>query len=53
MQLEMGMSIKRYFPPIGTAGLDRFSVSGYKRLPAPPPRIRQIIFIMAGVVFSV
>ena len=28
MQLEIGMSIRRYLPPIGTAGLLRDLVSG-------------------------
>ena len=28
MQLEMGMSMSRYLPPMGTAGLERFSVRG-------------------------
>src|ERR1700744_3209295 len=27
----------RYFPPSGTAGLDRTFVNGNKRVPAPPP----------------
>src|SRR5947209_5385219 len=40
MQLLMGMSISRYFPAIGTAGLLRSIVSGYSRVPLPPPRIR-------------
>src|SRR5262245_39835881 len=39
MQLETGISIKRYLPPSGTAGLARRPVSGYKRWPAPPPSI--------------
>src|SRR6476660_3211580 len=39
MQLLMGMSTSRYFPPNGTAGLDRFLVSGNRRVPAPPPMI--------------
>jgi hypothetical protein len=38
-QLDMGTSIRRYAPPIGTAGFARDFVSGYKRVPAPPPRI--------------
>src|SRR4051794_34246775 len=36
-QLEMGISTKRYLPAIGTAGLERLAVKGYKRVPAPPP----------------
>jgi hypothetical protein len=35
----MGMSINRYFPAMGTAGLARILVKGYRRLPAPPPRM--------------
>jgi len=44
-QLEMGMSINRNLPPIGTAGLERSLVNGYKREPTPPPRIRPSILI--------
>src|SRR5208282_5604256 len=36
MQLLRGMSISRYMPPKGTAGLDRSSVSGISRVPLPP-----------------
>jgi hypothetical protein len=43
-QLEIGISIKRYFAPTGTAGFDRCSVKGYKRDPAPPPNIKATIF---------
>src|ERR1700680_932657 len=32
------MSIIRYWPPIGTAGLDRCCVNGNSRCPCPPPR---------------
>jgi hypothetical protein len=35
----MGISTNRYFPAIGTAGFEREAVRGYKRLPAPPPKI--------------
>src|SRR5262249_8952341 len=42
MQLETGMSINRYFPAIGTAGLLRALVSGNKRVPRPPPRIKEM-----------
>src|SRR6058998_2208564 len=38
-QLLIDTSISRYFPPSGTAGLDRSFVSGKSRLPAPPARI--------------
>src|SRR5438874_7136801 len=37
MQLEIGISTSRYFPPSGTAGFERSLVSGNKRVPAPPP----------------
>src|SRR5688572_26791555 len=40
MQLEMGMSMSRYLPATGTAGLDRDRVSGNSREPRPPPRMR-------------
>src|SRR4051812_2617692 len=43
MQLEIGMSIRRYLPAIGTAGLLRDLVSGNRRVPRPPPRIRLMI----------
>ena len=39
-QLLMGMSMRRYLPPIGTAGFERCSVSGNSRVPWPPPRMR-------------
>ena len=39
MQLLIGTSIRRYAPPIGTAGFARCLVRGYNLLPAPPPRI--------------
>ena len=39
MQLDMGTSMRRYTPPIGTAGFARDSVKGNRRDPAPPPRI--------------
>src|ERR1044072_6942649 len=38
-QLLIGMSMSRYCPPIGTAGLDRWNVSGNRRDPCPPPRM--------------
>jgi hypothetical protein len=38
-QFDIGTSIRRYAPPIGTAGLARDFVNGYSRVPAPPPRI--------------
>ena len=39
MQLLTGMSIKRYLLARGTAGFALNLVRGYKRVPAPPPRI--------------
>src|SRR4029434_667768 len=39
MQLLIGMSIKRYFAPRGTAGFARSFVKGYSRVPAPPPKM--------------
>ncbi len=38
-QLLIGMSIRRYLPAIGTAGFDRWRVSGKSRVPRPPPRM--------------
>ena len=46
MQLDIGTSMSRYAPPIGTAGFDRVFVNGYKREPAPPPKT------MAATVFA-
>src|SRR6516165_6081105 len=40
MQLLIGMSIRRYLPATGTAGLLRSWVGGYSRVPRPPPRMR-------------
>jgi hypothetical protein len=37
MQLLMGISIRRYWPAIGTAGFERNFVRGYRRAPRPPP----------------
>src|SRR5688572_13075274 len=43
----MGTSMRRYFAPIGTAGLERVAVSGYSRDPWPPPRMMaRVSFIM-------
>src|SRR5512140_2967307 len=50
MQLLMGMSISRYFPAIGTAGLERIFVKGCKRVPLPPPIITPRTSFMAGIV---
>src|SRR3990172_3428727 len=38
-QLLRGMSIRRYLPAMGTAGLARSRVSGHRRVPRPPPRM--------------
>jgi hypothetical protein len=37
MQLEIGISTRRYLPAMGTAGLERLAVKGYNLEPAPPP----------------
>ena len=44
MQFEIGMSINRYLPPTGTAGLLRIEVNGASRVPRPPPRISATAF---------
>src|SRR5439155_8281355 len=49
MQFEIGTSTKRYFPPNGTAGFERWAVSGNKRLPAPPPRITASKLCFKGI----
>src|SRR5690242_18493716 len=41
MQLEMGMSTRRYLPASGTAGLARSLVSGNSLVPCPPPMITE------------
>src|SRR5689334_2153049 len=41
MQLEIGMSTRRYLPASGTAGLARSLVSGKRRVPWPPPMITE------------
>jgi hypothetical protein len=33
------LGMRRYLPPIGTAGFERVSVNGKRRLPWPPPRM--------------
>ena len=43
-QLEIGMSTSRYFPAMGTAGLERVTVNGNKREPCPPPNTTEITF---------
>jgi hypothetical protein len=44
-QLEIGISTRRYFPAMGTAGLLLVDVNGDKRVPAPPPKITAITFL--------
>src|SRR5580692_9174066 len=44
MQLLMGISTIRYFPPSGTAGFERSMVSGNRRVPAPPPMMIASVF---------
>src|ERR1043166_2748266 len=39
----IGTSMRRYLPPIGTAGFERVAVSGYRRVPCPPPRMIAIV----------
>ena len=41
MQLEMGISTRRYLPASGTAGLARSLVSGKSRVPCPPPMMTE------------
>ena len=50
MQLLIGISISLYLPANGTAGLALIFVRGYRRGPAPPPRMiaktRFIVFFL-------
>src|SRR5436190_7145145 len=48
MQLEIGISTRRYLPASGTAGLERSLVSGNSRDPAPPPMITARTFTVLG-----
>src|SRR5260221_12861037 len=48
MQLEIGMSTKRYLPASGTAGLDRSLVKGKSRVPAPPPIMTDRTLLVFG-----
>src|SRR4026209_2790340 len=50
MQFEMATSTRRYFPPSGTAGLERCCVRGKRRVPAPPPRITASSLRLAGML---
>src|ERR671923_2797212 len=49
IQLLMGMSMRRYFPAIGTAGFERILVNGCKRVPLPPPIITPSTSFMDGI----
>ncbi len=50
-QLLKTMSMMRYGPPKGTAGLARSRVSGYSRSPCPPPKTTaRVCRIRFGVV---
>src|SRR4029434_4532258 len=51
-QLLIGMSIRRYFPPSGTAGFDRIWVSGKSLVPRPPPRISVSTSFMALILIA-
>jgi hypothetical protein len=46
IQLEIGISTNLYFPAIGTAGFERSAVSGESLVPAPPPNITAIVFLL-------
>ena len=39
IELEIGISIRRYFPPKQTAGLEWWIVSGWSRVPCPPAKM--------------
>src|SRR6266508_2283887 len=52
-QLLMGMSMRLYFPAMGTAGFDSFSVRVYSCVPRPPPRITARHSFMTRVLESV
>src|SRR5690606_146698 len=41
-QFDIGISTKRYFPAKGTAGFERFSVKGWRRVPFPPPNTTEM-----------
>ena len=44
MQFDSGISMSRYLAAKGTAGLARNLVSGYRRVPRPPPSTNVTIF---------
>jgi hypothetical protein len=50
----MGISTKRYFPAIGTAGFDLLAVKGYSLEPAPPPKIIETVcFANKAIYFAI
>jgi hypothetical protein len=51
-QFDIGTSIKRYAPPMGTAGFARDLVSGYNRVPAPPPKITAATDFVFATAFA-
>src|SRR5688500_2683776 len=53
MQLLMGISMRRYFPAIGTAGFERSLVSGCSRDPRPPPMMIPKTSFIDGIAASV
>src|SRR5437867_28549 len=50
MQLLMGMSMRRYFPAMGTAGFERNLVNGCRRDPRPPPIMTPRTSFIDGMV---
>jgi len=52
MQLLIGISINRYLPASGTAGLALIFVNGYKRDPFPPPRIMASTLFMNALLID-
>ena len=52
IQFEIGISTRRYFPAIGTAGFERLAVRGYSLVPAPPPRITAKIDLDIEIVLN-
>src|SRR5512136_3020265 len=53
MQLLMGMSMRRYFPAIGTAGFARSLVNGCRRDPRPPPMMTPRTSFIDGMAASI
>src|ERR1043165_7760213 len=52
MQFDTGISMRRYLPPSGTAGLACRRVSGNKRWPTPPPKMIATTWFMSMMSFS-